>query len=197
MKEGDNKMSSLEFTKKHITPERANAIYHCITSAVHSYWTKYSDLRIQHTLRTDSSIIHDWIVANIKAEFHNWPGAHCCTVNNLFLLGFDNGAVYMRFKKMDKRMRVHNIPTQQSFQFANQLTFFEPSVNLNAGYLIKGLDVKVFLACPESTRSNNWVWELEADKSTLAPVIDIQVPNTTTRRVSAKGKEQEKYEYQE
>lgn len=154
------KPKSEDEVKRWITPERETIIRDCILSAVEEYRTEYSRLRYKHSSRTDASTIHDLMLWNVESRFENDPEVRCMRKRNLFTLNFGNGDVIIRFKKMDKRLNTHNNHTQQSFEFSHQITLFEPSINLNAGYQFVGLGVKVFITCPIDSKNNSWVWEL-------------------------------------
>lgn len=189
---GTKNINSEEFVKRHITSERSKLIYQCITSAIQEYRTEYAKLRIKHTPRTEASIIHDLIKNNVTEAFKDDPNTYTTTVRNLFKLGINNGSVIIRFKKMDKRRRVHNIPTQQSFDFNNQLCLW-PSTNINAGYYLNGLEIEVFVACPESNSKNSWVWAIHPDAPQATHEIPVEQLSGTNRRPTPRRKETEEY----
>lgn len=175
-----------EQIKRWITPERETTIRNCIVSAFNEYRTKYGALRHKHTPRTSASIIHDLIVWNIKDQFDNYPQTKCLIKQNLFLLIIGNGDVIIRFKKFNKKLFTHNIPTQQSFDFSHQMTLFKPSVNLNAGYQLDGLDLKVYITCPIDMKRNSWIWELTVVPA--APVLQLhKQASGSGRQITGKG----------
>lgn len=185
-------LDSEDFVKQHITPDRSSALHGCIISALNEYRTKYAELRYKHSACTEANIIHDLIVANIKDEFEHDINTYHVTKSNLFLLGINNGAVVIRFKKMDKNRIVHNGLTRQSFEFNNQLNLFGPSININAGYFLNGLEIEVYVACPENNKRNFWTWPIIAPAVLKSmPVINNEELPRTDRHATAKGKEQE------
>jgi hypothetical protein len=103
-----------------------------------------------------------------------------------------NGDVIIRFKKLDKKFNTHNIPTQQSMEFNNQIRLFEPSpsVNLNAGYQLVGLDVKAYITYPVDTKNNSWIWELTFVPA--KPVLEMPPKKTPApeRKVSQRGEKE-------
>lgn len=189
-----NNFHSEAFAKKYLTPQRTALIHECITSALQEYRTSYSGLRIKHSSRTEASIIHDLIINNIKEKFSDDPNTYVVTKRNLFILGINNGSVLIRFKKMDKHQRVHNIPTQQSFNFNNQLSFFGPSININAGYVPNGLEVEVFIACPENNKKNFWAWPIKPMVSgSIHEIHATTLSESDRRRPTPKRKESEEH----
>jgi hypothetical protein len=186
--------NSETFVKQHITTDRATVIYQCIIAAINEYRTQYAGLRQKHSARTEASIIHDLIVNNIKNNFKDDHNTYCVTKRNLFLLGINNGAVIVRFKKMDKHLKVSNIPTQQSFDFNNQQFYlFGPSININAGYVPNGLELDVYFACPENNNKNSWSWPIKPEVSTFVPEIQPESAQETTRHAIPKGKERDEH----
>jgi hypothetical protein len=89
------------FVRQHLTPEHERIILDCIRTAIDEYRNKYAKLRYKHSSRTEASIINDLIIANIKEKYGNFPNTYYVSKNNLFVLGINNGAVIIRFKKMD------------------------------------------------------------------------------------------------
>jgi hypothetical protein len=190
-----------EFVKKYLTTNRLQAFYRCITQAHADYRKKYKDVSHVHMSRTKANIINDTIVDNIKNIFQDDPEVHPYYVRkSSFRLSIGNGAVIVRFKKMDKNMRVHNIPTQQALAFNEQtLLFDDPSVNINVGYVPDGLENKVVVACPQNSYNNHWVWEVEQisvvdDKDLVVAFPVPSAPPSTKRRVVPRREKEKDHE---
>lgn len=185
-----------QYALREIGQKNLHIIQKCISDAITGYHNNYVSLKIKHSARSDSSLIHDLIVDNIKNSFEGIPGATHSTKNNLFLLSINNGTVVIRFKKMDKRFRTHNVPTQQSFAFNNQLTLVPSSINVNAGYIMNGLEFKTFIVCPEDNNNHSWVHELLPKESSniVAPINkDENEELVKERHPIPKEKEMESY----
>lgn len=182
----DVESQSEHFVKQHLNLKRLDLIRDCILAAVQTYNDDYEGLNVIHSARTKASTINDHIVNNIKNAFQDDPDVHFVYKRQSFRACVENGAVNIRFKKMDKKMRVHSIPTQQALAFNCQGVLFEPSVNINAGYVSDGLDIKIVLACPQNSNKNYWKWELPRKlhrTSKIAAIIPIPGANITTRTV--------------
>lgn len=162
------------FAGQHLTPERLNTIYESIQSAINEYRNNYANLRFKHSARTEANIIHDLIVECVKEKFEQDLHSYHVTKNGLFLLGVDNGAILIRFKKMDSKKRVSNIPTNQSYRFNNQFALFGPSININAGYHINGLDTEIYVACPKNNKKNYWAWPITGMPLQFVPAIHTE-----------------------
>jgi hypothetical protein len=192
-------LSKEEAIRCYLTPERLNAIYECISNALQMYDDDYTTLRFKHSPRTHASVIHDLMVDNIKKRFANDHKVNCFYKKGLFHLLVDNGDIVIRFKKLDRNLRTHNIPTQQSFNFTHQMSMFNPpATNLNAGYQTVGLKHRILITCPNSHKSNAWV--LELSPATTATVI--QMPHNVNiaaeqRRIPKKKGLEENRETQE
>lgn len=177
---------SEDYAKKYLSPGRLDSIRDCIQSAFQTYHNDYVGLSSCHSARTKACIINDIIVDNVKKTFQADADIRFLYKKQSFRISIDNGAVNIRFKKMDKKLRVHSIPTQQALEFNCQGILFEPSVNINAGYVPNGLDIRIVVACPKNGATNHWKWEI-AQKSQPVKTKPIVLPipgiNVTRRNV--------------
>ena len=171
-----------QFVGKYLTPERLTKIYDCVMSAHKRYRKNQTNDASLFMTRTKANIINDYIVNNVKNEFDNDKVRFKCYYikKQTFRLSINDneGAVILRFKKMDKKLMVHNIPTQQALSFNEQQTLFGPTVNINAGYVTDGLENRVYVTCPESNSTNRLVWEIEPQRKAAAPILPIMQPST-------------------
>ena len=179
-----NRTELEQFVGKYLTPERLTTIYECVMAAHKRYRDNQKRDAAVFMTRTKANIINDYIVDNIKNEFDNDNLCFKCYYikRQTFRLSINDndGAVILRFKKMDHKLMVHNIPTQQALSFNEQQTLFGPTVNINAGYVTDGLENKVYVTCPESNSTNRLVWEIEPQRKAAAPILPILQPDTTT-----------------
>lgn len=151
--------------KQYIPKDIEKEIYNCISKAIYNYKKWYKDLNHRHSGRTKASIIHDLIIHNIKLAFQNRENARYYTRRNCFQLIIDNGnsqgkICVIRFKKLNNKKIAHyNIPKQQISEY-EQVSIFTPIINLNAGYILEGLNVSMFITRPKDFKSNEWEWKL-------------------------------------
>ncbi|MBP2635781.1 MAG: hypothetical protein H6Q72_1688 [Firmicutes bacterium] len=165
-----------ESVREHLTEERLEIFYNCISASINYYQEKHKDDGHIFLPRTKANAINDIMANNIKKSFESDPDVYIFYARGRSLrLSINNGAVVVRFKKMDKNMTTHNIPTQQALDFNEQLTLFGNSININAGYISTGFDHKIVVACPENNNQNFWAWEVESAVANLENVTIFPV----------------------
>lgn len=148
-------------------------IRQCISSAWEDYMRECNSIRHKTTPRSRASIVHDNMVFNAKALFDDVTGVRYLDNKGLFLLIFDE-RIRLRFKKLDEDKMPHNIPTQQTMSFLEQMDLpgIPQATNIIAGYELNSLQTEISticLTCPNGS-SNAWCIEL---MPTSADVIEL------------------------
>jgi hypothetical protein len=155
----------------------APAFIECVRGGLQDYVEKYKETRAIHTKRSQSSLIHDHVVARCLDKFGTLKTAEGdCALHskgNLRLLVVQLGKYKIRLKKHDARHVTRNIPTQAVLEFRSQQPSFEqipPSTNLALGYVLTSdasfIDATVLVTMPIGNRAA-WSWVLEEVKTTL------------------------------
>jgi len=188
-----------EELREYIPKDVEEKLYNCISSAIQEHRTEYKSLNYRHSARTNANIVHDIIVDNVKRNFQNIKNTRYFTKRNCFQLVIGNDDIAgkistIRFKKFDNNKIAHsNIPYRVISRF-EQLSLLGPNINLNAGYLLQGLDVSIFVTRPHDQKSNEWDWELVV-KPTEKSVEIVSVPQNESglpdRKLKTKGTELE------
>ena len=153
------------------------------------------------TSRTQASIVHDLIVAEIGREFHNVPGAECMEAakRQVLLLG-DN--LLIRFKKLDERLMASNYPTQMATDFSNQLDLpgVPGQVRLTAGYLLNtaGTEILDCFITLQNASTVQWSIHLPEQVAELTPIGNVEPQGTAKRNtLRSKARKLEKIENNE
>jgi hypothetical protein len=154
----------------------------CVQLAIAEFLKDQGKFIAKMETRTQAGILRDYIVAEIRSEFpEDEPGIHHTTRSNLYLLSIHN-LYFLRFKKLDRRLRTRNNPTQMSLDYLLQrpLELFpdlEPATHLNLGYR-PGLTIatsSIWITCPDGN-ALEWEWGLsEAEEpAQLTPVAPTE-----------------------
>jgi hypothetical protein len=71
---------------------------------------------------------------------------------------------------------------------------FGPSININAGYLPNGLEIEVYIVCPENNKKNHWAWPLTTSVASkpIHKIPSKELPKKGRKPV-AKGREIESH----
>lgn len=155
----------------------------CITSAIASYQGEIGKFAFRHSKRSQASLIHDYMVDAIKAEFDDEPGVTYSTRRNLFTVNFFHKYL-IKLKKHDGRLRTRNIPTQLVLDWLDQKQLDLPGMpdeatKLHLGYQ-PGMTLatsKVWLTCPDGSVLD-WQWELAGDEP-----VELPIPKPVPRPV--------------
>lgn len=138
----------------------------CVQRAIREFMAEQAAHLYKLETRTQAGILRDYIVSNIRAEFpEDEPGIRHQKFANLYLLTIHN-RYFLRFKKLDRRLRTRNNPTQLSLDYLLQqpmLLFpsLEPATNLNVGYQ-PGMTLassSVWITCPDGAVLD-WKWQI-------------------------------------
>jgi hypothetical protein len=152
----------------------------CVERAIREFMGDHAPHLYKLETRTQANILRDYIIANIRAEFpDDEPGVSHIRKSNLYLLNIHN-RYYLRFKKLDRRHRTRNHPTQLSLDFLLQqpLQLFpalEPATNLNVGYQpgVTLASSSVWITCPDGDILD-WKWGLsESAEPTQLVVTEV------------------------
>lgn len=167
-----------------ITPEIQQLMYSVISSAIQNgleFQAEKSFLK----KRTISSYINDAICNNMEIELRKrgYAIGKVCMYNqgSSLRLSLGNGAVVIRFKKMNTAGVTSNIVTQTVLNFEesqkNLFGLADP-ININAGYVLLqgGLDYKILLSHPNGLKKTDWKYEILPGGNT----INIPLPTSKT-----------------
>jgi hypothetical protein len=162
-----------------------------VHGALQDFLTKHRDLRVDYTVRTEASIIHDYMVREAKVSGFPWKWRR-----NLFL--FRVGQDYsVKPKKLDRHLRPRSIQTQLVLEFERQrvMRMFDDLdlTHLYLGYQIGGAELvtsSIWLVCPDGKRVR-WAAELRAEDATASVQVAMPAEPTlpvepTVRRVTPK-----------
>lgn len=142
-------------------------LFMCINGAVKSYVARDPEERAILKPRTRAGIINDFMVHKALSEL-DLPGVRIKWHRGQFMLIIEDKA-RIRLKKLNKRLRPSNIPTQQALSFLNQeqvhFSFPDespPLTDLVAGYQWNQLETGagIWIVCPNQ-RTNQWVLAVE------------------------------------
>lgn len=167
-----------------------------LATCFHAAWQDYLDhhgqLRHRYSPRSQSSIIRDYILLQVRQQFVEVPGARLLSVRGLEVLDI-SGQVIIRFNKLDKRRRASHSPTQQAFQFIHQLEIPDlppAATKLQAGYQLNELRTgftAVWIVCPNGRATPHYSWRLDGPTIMEVPVTpDVDV-DESARRVNPKA----------
>lgn len=162
----------------------------CVERAIHEFMRDHGPHLHKLETRTQANILRDYIIANIRTEFpDDEPGVRHVRKSNLYLLTIQN-RYFLRFKKLDRRHRTRNHPTQLSLDYLLQqpLQLFpalEAATNLNVGYQPGATlaSSSVWITCPDGDILD-WKWEIStpAEVSQLLAAEPPSEPGVTERR---------------
>jgi hypothetical protein len=191
-------ISEEEF-REYIPKDVEEALYNCISNAVTEHQEKYKTLNYRHSPRTNASIIHDLIIDNVRRSFQGRSNARYFTKKNCFQLVISDKDInervsVIRFKKLNqKKIASKNVPHQTMAGY-EQISLLGPSINLNAGYLLHGLDVSFFVTRPYDSKNNEWEFQLLV-KQAAKPADVVYLPQNESglpeRKPKTKGTELE------
>jgi hypothetical protein len=162
----------------------------CVERAIHEFMRDHAPHLHKLETRTQANILRDYIIANIRTEFpDDEPGISHLRKSNLYLLNIQN-RYFLRFKKLDRRHRTRNHPTQLSLDYLLQqpLQLFptlEAATNLNVGYQpgVTLASSSVWITCPDGDVLD-WKWEIStpAEVTQLLAAEHPAEPGITERR---------------
>ena len=165
----------------------------CVQDAIREFLAEQKSALYLMRGGTQASLLRDYIVKNITAEFpEDEPGVNHSTRRGLFLLNIKN-RYFLRFKKLrGKHLRTRNIPTQLSLDYLLQrpLVLFpdlEPATHLNVGYR-PGLTLSestIWITCPDGNVLD-WKWGLSEEAEPVELPVELPSERSTTSRVRPK-----------
>jgi hypothetical protein len=127
----------------------------CIQYAWDQWVTFYQPKHYLLQNRSRANIIYDEIVARVAEKFNGLPNVVFKKSRGLFWLYFGD-QISVRFKKLSKDGRCHNIKTRQQYMFSLQLEIpgMEKGSLFNAGYEVDSIGnlVRKAIVCPFGNR---------------------------------------------
>ena len=160
----------------------------CLRAGITKFQADHGGMLYKIQLGTQAGLVRDYIVEEIKQEFDGEPGVSHRTFRNLFLLNIQN-RYFLRFKKLDRRLRTRNVPTQLSLDFLLQQPLSlpgmpDPATHLNVGYQ-PGLTIStstLWITCPDGN-TLEWKWEItEATEPIQFPGVSHDASTRTRVR---------------
>lgn len=146
----------------------------CVVRALDEYASEIGKFAYRHSKRSQASLIHDYMVDAIQAEFADEAGIKFSTKRNLFTANFFNNYL-IKLKKHDRRLRTRNIPTQLVLDWLDQKQLELPGMPDEATKLHLGYQPgatlsasKIWLTCPDGS-ALDWKWELAGDEPLELP----------------------------
>jgi hypothetical protein len=149
------------------------------TAALADGFSEYDEidpkLRAKNRSRSKSSNINDFISHRIQEEFDGVGGAVFVERHGAIQLILEN-TYRVKFKKLDRRLRAHNVPTQTVMAFwfqAQQILPFtpDPVANVWVGYTAtkSGALEGIYIVCPQG-RHNAWEIPLGIERAASQPI---------------------------
>lgn len=161
----------------------------CVQDAIRDFMAEQAPFMYKMEPRTQANILRDYMVNHIKAEFsEDEPGVSHKSRAGLFLLNIGN-RYFLRFKKLDRRLRTRNHPTQLSLDYLLQkpLTLFpdlEPATHLNVGYK-RGVTLassEYWITCPDGGQLD-WKFSIsEPDEPAQIAAAPKPKPDAPSKR---------------
>jgi hypothetical protein len=159
-----------------------------LSSCFYDAWTHYladhALLRHRYSARSQSSLLRDYIVYEVREQFDGVPRTQVLSVRGLEVLDIC-GLVVIRFKKLDNRKHAAPSATQQAFQFIHQLEIPElppATTKLQAGYQLNELRTAftaVWVVCPNGREVPHYAWRLAGPTAIELPVATVQEADAT------------------
>jgi hypothetical protein len=145
-----------------------------IRTALERYPAEHATQRRDYSRRSQSSLIHDLMVAETKKQMEGRSGVVCMTTKGTFVVVVRQTYI-IKLKKMGSGLQTSNIRTQALLSFMNQkpmqltLAAVPAETHLIFGYQPRGTELlssSVWAICPMGKRVR-WSWTLE----TAAPIV--------------------------
>ena len=169
-----------------------------LVQVIHEAWRRWSTLAPQFakpTPRMRANVVHDLMVEEARKRFRNLPDVDVVDPPPRFLLRFE-GRILVHFKKLDRRLRSHNYPTQLALAFGQQyqLPGIPDGTRITVGYLLDELCTEVNSVHAVLRKGNEIAWSYQLSTDALADRTDVllldhpAVPGA--RRIRAKRVEE-------
>jgi hypothetical protein len=170
-------MITTEEDGKRCLDQYISTLTECIEDGFKRYFKLPPKALVDFTPRSRASIINDFIRAEARKRFYDIPSIQLYEIRGLFLLDF--GEIQLRFKKLDKQLRPHNIPTNQTriFMVQGQLPGLPMATKVIAGYQpnVSYSDIEYMgILCPDN---NGYLWQIDLNKISRSP-IPLERPET-------------------
>ncbi len=152
---------------KRVLGKYLDTIRKCIQDGWDRYRTMPTKYVVDFSMRSRSSLVHDFIVAAAKKSFFENPVIQCGYRRNLFQIDF--GEIILRFKKFNRKLRPHSIPTSQSQSYMVQMIQehipgIPVATRVTAGYRLDQLQHDIYDVNIVCFGNNECVWCLELPK---------------------------------
>lgn len=161
-----------------------------IDDAFREWEGEYAALRIDHTARTQSSLIHDLIVKHLRIRLSSMSGVRLTEQRGRTLVVVLDEFV-ISIKKLDNRLRSSSISTGQALAFIRQehLPGLPPATNMFIGYQYNDTRTDwdaVWVTCPAGEMIG-YEWRLAAGTNVVEfPVIEEKPIAEKRQRVRRK-----------
>ncbi len=186
-------MISLEDARTLLRPHQDD-LYLCVSEAWDHWRKKIRPLVPVHYARGRANTLYDLMADQARTRFGNRPGVQVIErPARMFLLV--GGRLIVRFKKLSRRLRTANYPTQQSMRFDGQLEVphLPPAGRINVGYRLNQLQTDYLDILAVFSVNNSAVWHYELEQPSADNVVHIPAAGerSVTRLVRPKQKPKE------
>ena len=128
----------------------------CVREGIDAFAADHKELRHKQTPRSESSLINDYILHEVRRRFSSKAGVNILKRRGSYLLNI-GGLVLVKFKKLDRRKGASFIPTRAATRFAAQLSIEtgERLTHLFVGYVrdqVELLNSEAWIMCPAAGR---------------------------------------------
>lgn len=114
-------------------------------------------------LSTQAAMVYDRFISLILPLIKDHPNVKTKWTGRMLRLYIGN-EIYLRFKKLDNKLRSGNVPTKnQDKIYYNLIDLGEPATSITFGYVVNpsGTGVRgLYLTCPKSYKQNEWMCPL-------------------------------------
>ena len=153
--------------------DRLVGIYRVVSNAWGVYQSYPIELRIDHSVRSRASLLHDHMISGAAKYAGQAAGIQIVERKKLYLFVVD-AKLAIRFKKFDEELRTSNNPTGQVHKFKNQVQLpgIEAAHNLESGYILSedGQSIQaIHLVCPSG---RGIYWDVLLTESTQTTVVE-------------------------
>ncbi len=169
--------------------EYEERLYGCVSRAVRRWFIEIAPRIATASKRLRASAICDLIGEEVRKEFDDEDGMRLFVKYERILVSIA-GELVIRFKKLDRRFRTANYPTQTALQFDNAqpplpLGIVPPGERITIGYKLDRAEIQLESVWVLQQRDGGIEW-LYPITPTLADVKRLPQPSKEERRVTAR-----------
>jgi len=181
---------SIHEAKKLITPTIEEKLRSGIINALQDYNDLDTYLKLTLSATTRASFINDRMCFHIREKIGYMSGTDFIKRRgrlHLVIIG-EEGALEVKFKKLDDNRRPSNIRSYESQDFMNQVQLefpgmLHPITNIVAGYQLNTIRTGIrgiFIVCPYGSQNK---WEIEVPITAIAPATLASLISSTEHEI--------------